>query len=98
MSSMQLKTVTPTIRDLGNVIETFVNGPINLTVNGNVALITCTTVRPNLDQAFKGQIKDFDAVVSARLALSIETLLQLRELLNKSVLPQPIQAAPTLQQ
>jgi hypothetical protein len=81
--------VTPVVRDSDNVTDTFVNGPINLNVMGQVATLTFTTVRPDSAQAFKGQVKDFSAVVTSRLTMPLETLVQLRELLSNSVQKQP---------
>ena len=90
MTAIVQQMVTPVVRDLGNVAETFVNGPINLNVMGNVATLTFTTVRVDLPQSIKEQPKDFSAVVSSRLTMPLETLIQLREMLSKSIQPQPI--------
>jgi hypothetical protein len=82
--------VTPVIRDPNNVAETLVNGPINVNIMGTFATLTFTNVRPDVAQAFKGEVKDFSAVVSSRLTMPIEILVQLRDMLNQMIQNQPI--------
>jgi hypothetical protein len=92
MSVIPQQVINPSVTDPQNVAEILVNGPVNLTVMGQFATMTFTTVRPNLNQAFKGQAKDYSAVVTARVTMPLEMLAQLRTLLNSNV--QPLSAFP----
>lgn len=83
------QVVNPPILDPNGVTETFVNGPINLSVVGSMATLTFTSVRPDLKQAFNGSIKDVSAIVVSRLTMPVENLVQLREVVNHAVQKAP---------
>ena len=84
------QVLNPTLSDPNFVPETYVNGPINMSVMGQVATLTFTSVRPDVKQLFKGNVTDLSAVVVVRLALPLETLVQLREMLSQNVQPTPM--------
>lgn len=85
MSVLAQQVVNPTVRDPDNVPEKFANGPVNVNLTGAFATLTFTNVRPDLTQAFKGEVKDFSAIVVTRLTMPTESLVQLRELLNRTI-------------
>lgn len=98
MTAIAQQMVTPVVRDLGNVAETLVNGPINMSVTGDLVTLTFTTVRPEVQQMFSGQIKDSSAVVTCRLTMTFAMLTQLKDLLNKNVQVQPVAMGSLRQQ
>lgn len=86
---------TPVVRDVGNVTEVFVNGPINMNVMGNVATLTFTTVRVDLPTSPSVQPTELSAVVTNRVTMPIEVLFALREMLTKSIQTQPMPLGST---
>jgi hypothetical protein len=91
MSQIAQQVITPTYADPSNVGETYVNGPINLTVLGPCATLTFTVMRGDLDQMMKGQPQTkMTAAVATRLTMPLEAAAQLRNMLNQIIQDQPI--------
>src|SRR5260221_9648551 len=91
MSISAQQVVNPPVSDPNTVPETFVNGPINMSIIGSTATLTFTSIRPDVKQAFRGNTKDLSAIVVSRLSMSLDNLMQLREMLS-----QGIQMAPSM--
>jgi hypothetical protein len=82
--------ITPTYSDPGNVPETFANGPISLNINGQIATIIFTVIRPDLLETMKGQqMTQATAAVASRIATPIQNLVELRNLLNRLIQDTP---------
>ncbi|MCW5692496.1 MAG: hypothetical protein KIT48_09030 [Pseudolabrys sp.] len=76
----------PAVSDPHKITETFVNGPISLNIVNGLATLTLTTIRPDLHQAMSGaQVSNYDASVSARLVMPLNMLLEMKQLLNRSL-------------
>jgi hypothetical protein len=86
MTAIQQQVVTPIIRDPNSVTETLANGPINMNMMGNFVTLTFTQVRPDVGQLFKGKVQDLTAVVVSRVTIPIECLIQLKTMLDHSVI------------
>jgi len=67
--------------DPDNVPETLCDGQFNISVIGQLATLTFTHWRPNAPQLFQGTIVP-SAVVRARIVLTVQNLIALREFLN----------------
>jgi len=87
MSISAQQVFNPVLVDPHSVPETFVNGPVNLSIMGQIATLTFMSVRADVKQMFKGDVKDLSAVVVARLALPLDTLIQLRGMLSQNIQP-----------
>ena len=68
------------VADPHEVQETVCDGPINISWLNNRATITFTHPRPKLEPLFIGQLQ-FEFVVRARIATSMENLIGLRDML-----------------
>ena len=79
--------------DPDNVPEIICDGGFNVHWAGGRATITFTHNRPRMKPLLEDGQVEFDAVVRARIATSIENILALRDLLNR-LFPegQPIEA------
>jgi hypothetical protein len=74
--------------DPNHVPETLVTGPCTVAITSNPPffVLTCTAVRPNIDQLLAGNQKpDQTAVVVARLAMSLEIAAQIAKLLSTTL-------------
>lgn len=72
----------PTPTDPHNIKETLCDGPFNIVVAGPLAYITFTHVRPEVGALFKGA-QSSTAVVASRIAIPINNLFALRDVLSK---------------
>ena len=100
MTAIVQQVVAPAIRDPNSVSETLANGPINMTQMGNFVTLTFTQVRPDVGQLFKGKVnaQDFTAVVVSRISVPVETLVQLKAMLNHYTQPMgPTNGSPLKQ-
>lgn len=99
MSQIAQQQLTPVVVDLGNVDETYCNGPINFGVYGPCATITFTAVRPDVAQAMKGeQITKATAPIVARVTMPLEVAAGLRDLLNRMIQTSPMPMGSNLTQ
>lgn len=100
MTAIQQQMVTPTIRDPNSISETLANGPINMNVMGNFVTLTFTQMRPDVGQLFKGKvnIQDLVAVVVSRVTMPVECLMQLKAMLDHSLIQtMPVGGSPLKQ-
>lgn len=74
----------PLVSDPDNVPETVCDGQFNLSVSGQLATLTFTHVRPNATQLFQGAVNP-GAIVRARIVLTVQNLVALRDLLSANV-------------
>ncbi|MBS0247395.1 MAG: hypothetical protein JSR61_12305 [Proteobacteria bacterium] len=93
------QVVTPEVRDPNDVIETLANGPINMNGMGNYVTLTFTQMRPDIGQLFKGKVdvNKLTAVVVARVTMPVENLIQMKAMLDHSVVnvvPNGVNAMP----
>jgi hypothetical protein len=73
---------TPPVVDPDSVPETLCDGPFNIQWGGNRGIITFTHPRAKAGPLFaKGEV-DYELVVRARVATSVNALVNLRDLLN----------------
>jgi hypothetical protein len=87
----------PTITDPDNVPETLCDGQFNVAVHGPFATLTFTQMRAEPDALFKNGTINPQVVVRARITITQEKLVALRDLLNRIVTKQPdIPAPPAL--
>lgn len=99
MSQLAQQIVTPKVTDPNHIAETFVNGPFSLNINNGIAVLTFTTARPDLQQSMSGkQATDYEAPVTLRVAMPLNMLVEVRNLLQRSVQEQPIAAGSMLRQ
>jgi hypothetical protein len=78
----------PTI-DPDNVPETLCDGRFYLTWSGRLGTLTFTCVRPKADVLFdQGKVNNV-GIVRARIVMSIENLVALRDMLTASIKVQP---------
>lgn len=100
MTALMQQAVTPEIRDPNFVSETLANGPINMNVVGNFVTLTFTQVRPDVGQLFKGKVNagDLTAVVVSRITLPLEVMIQLKLMLDHSVVKMPSNSGSLLKQ
>jgi len=93
MSQIVQQVITPTFVDDLNVTETFVNGLMSFTINGPIATINLTVVRGDLEQSMKGQqVTKATATVAIRLAMPLQTAVEMKDLLNRAIQSQPAMA------
>ena len=92
MIGMQQQQIThPKVIDPKNVEETFANGPVNMTTIGSCTTLTFTNVRPDTAQAISGgQVTDHYAVVVARITVPSEIAVEIKNLLNRAIVDQPV--------
>ena len=84
----------PTVTDPDNVPETFCDGQFNVTVHGPFAILTFTQVRPEPGALFKDGTVNTQAVVRARIMITLDKLVALRDLLNRIIKQPDIPAPP----
>ena len=86
------QTPQPPVRDPDNVPETLCDGQFNLAIFGQLATLTFTHVRPDATQLFAGnENENVAAIVRARIVLTTQNLIALREFLNAQI--QPVDAS-----
>src|ERR1700730_2777070 len=73
------------VTDPDNVGEVSCDGPINVSVAGDRAILTFAHVRPDATTLFRDGTIDPIAIVRARIVITIENLNALRDLLNRLV-------------
>jgi hypothetical protein len=83
----------PPVADPGNVPEALCDGQFNVTMGGGRATITFTHQRPDASTLFAEGKINMIAVVRARVVLSMDNLIALRDLLNR-VISTPDKPAP----
>jgi hypothetical protein len=88
-----------TVTDPDNVPELLCDGQFNVTIAGNLAILTFTHVRPDATRLFRDGTVEPKAVVRARIAITVENLAALRDLLNQVIqapdTPAPPAGGPT---
>jgi hypothetical protein len=91
MSIVAQQVVVPKVCDPNNVSETLANGPINMNVLGNLVTFTFTHVRLDVGKLFEGQfdVNKLSAIVVARVTIPMEQLVQLKTMLEQSVVEMP---------
>jgi len=90
---MPQQVVNPVTVDPNNVAEAYANGPVNVNVMGPCATLTFTNIRGDVGQLMKGgEITKHSAVVVARVTMPAESLVGLKDLLNKMIVNPPGQA------
>jgi hypothetical protein len=75
------------VTDPDNISEISCEGPINVFVTGDRAVLTFAHVRPETTALFKEGTITPIAVVRARIIITIENLNALRDLLNRLAQP-----------
>jgi len=100
MNVVNQQLISPVPSDPNNVAETFANGPISAQGIGSILTLTFTSIRPSKMDMTSTTAPQMTAVVVSRIALPLEVVVQLKHLLNSSVLEQirPTAQAPTLKQ
>jgi hypothetical protein len=89
MSQTAQQVVDPTLSDPYQTKEAYSNGPISLNIIGPCGTLVFTNVRPCLPNRLGQNTADHEAVVSARVTMPLGMIVELRNLLNKSILDQP---------
>ena len=74
----------PQVQDPDNVPETLCDGHFNLLFSGRLATLTFTHLRPEVAQMFGGTVNQ-TAIVRARIVLTVQNLLALRDFLHNKV-------------
>jgi hypothetical protein len=77
--------------DPDNVPEILCDGQFNLAIAGHLAMLTFTHARPDATQMFANGTLVSTAIVQARIVITMENLIALRDFLNTRV--QSIEAA-----
>ena len=85
----------PPVIDPDNVPETLCDGQFNLSVLGQIAILTFTHLRPDATQMFAKTTIVPTAVVRARIAFNLKNLVALRDFLNTHVQTTPTGIRPT---
>ena len=75
----------PTTVDPDSVGETLCVGKCNISVNGPLATITFTHLRPKAGLLVDSSVIEFENVVRARIVMTIDNLMGLRAALNQIV-------------
>jgi hypothetical protein len=70
--------------DPDNVLETLCDGQFNILVTGQLATLTFTHWRPDAARLFGGAVNN-SAVVRARIVLTLQSLVGLKDFLNRFV-------------
>jgi hypothetical protein len=84
----------PRIADPDSVPETLCDGQFNLVIFGQLATLTFTHVRPDATQMFADGTMNITAIVRARIVLTAQNLIALREFLNTQVQPLDASQSP----
>jgi hypothetical protein len=85
------------VADPNHVPETFIGGPFNIRITGELMLITFTVTRPNTSQLFESdQQADVEAVVVARLLLPTEAAEHVARGIARALAASREQSAPPL--
>src|SRR5690348_3549586 len=77
----------PAVTDPDNVGEVSCDGPINISVVGDRAILTFTHVRPDATALFRDGTIDPIIIVRARIVITVENLNALRDLFNRMAQP-----------
>jgi hypothetical protein len=83
----------PPVMDPDSIPETLCDGQFNVSINGGLATLTFTQARPDAIGMFKDGTYSVNAVVRARIVITVANLAALRDLLNQ-VLQAPDTPAP----
>lgn len=75
------KTAHPSISDPFNVRSEFVDGPVNLSISGNHAILSFCQRRP-AETAFDGMLA-FESVLVARIVMPLPMVAELKKLLDR---------------
>jgi hypothetical protein len=75
----------PPLIDPGNITETICDGPVNISVRGPLATLTFTHVRPDDTGLPKDGAMELKSVVRARIVLTGNNLVALRDLLIRAI-------------
>ena len=73
----------PTVTDPDNVGELSCNGPVNVSIVGDRAVLTFTHVRPDATALFRDGTMNPIMIVRARIVITLENLNALRDLFNR---------------
>lgn len=99
MSQAIQQVIKPTFVDDPTVHETFVNGPVNLSMNGQIAVLTFTVVRGDFEQSMEGHpVTKATATAAIRLAMPLNNLVDLKHFLSNKIQEQPIPTPTTTKQ
>ena len=71
------------ITDPDRVHETFCDGPFNILAMGSFAHLTFTTMRRKTEPLFRDGTIEHEGTVRARIVITTENLVALRDLLNR---------------
>jgi hypothetical protein len=74
----------PTV-DPDNVPETICLGMFNVSINAPLATLTFTHYRPKAGPLFEATTVDNENVVRARIVISVDSLVALRDVLNQVI-------------
>lgn len=88
MSKTTKQVQEPPVVDPDNVPETLCDGPAWISPEGYYGIVTFTQKRPKAGALFKGG-SDLEFVVRARIVMSIENLLNLRDALSRLLSDEP---------
>lgn len=83
----------PPVSDPDNVPEILSDGQMNVTIRGNLAVLTFPHVRADPTPLFNDGTLSPIAVVTARIVITVPNLIALRDLLNR-VITTPKEPAP----
>ena len=75
----------PPLIDPGNITETICDGPVNISVRGPLATLTFTHGRPDDTGSPKDGAMELKSVVRARIVLTGNNLVALRDLLIRAI-------------
>jgi hypothetical protein len=81
----QVQAQQPPVSDPDNVSETICDGQFNLSGMGPLATLTFTQVRPDAAQMFANGTYVPKAIVRARIVLTWQNLISLRDFLSANV-------------
>jgi hypothetical protein len=75
----------PIVTDPDNVPEMLCDGPFNVTTAGHFVTLTFTHARPDATALLRDGTIDFKATVRARIVISTNNLVAMRDLLNRII-------------
>jgi hypothetical protein len=75
----------PTVTDPENVPEVFCDGQSNVATHGSFAIMTFTQLRPEPGALFKEGAVNLQTIVRARIVITMDNLIALRDLLNRII-------------
>ena len=84
----------PPATDPDNVPEILCDGMFNVSVLGTLATLTFTHVRPDAEAMLQRGAMDMRSVVRARIVITLNNLVALRDLLNKVIQTPDVPAPP----